>query len=70
MDKISAYMSLLFLTASSDYDLEQNEFYSDLYVVKRPHIETVSEELDENIENAKSILADSEAENGTVEIQS
>ncbi len=34
MDKISAYISLLFLTAESDYDLMQNEFYGDLYVVK------------------------------------
>ena len=36
MDKISAYISLLFLTVDSDYDLEQDEFYSDLYVVRRP----------------------------------
>ena len=70
MDKISAYMSLLFLTASSDYDIEQDEFYSDLYVVKRPHVDNISNGLDENIENVKSILADSEAENGTIEIQS
>ena len=35
MDRISAYISLLFLTVDSDYDLEQDEFYSDLYVVKR-----------------------------------
>ena len=35
MDKISAYISLLFLTVESDYDLEQDEFYGDLYVVKR-----------------------------------
>ena len=34
MDKISAYLALLFLTAETDYDLEQKEFYSDLYVVK------------------------------------
>jgi len=34
MDKISAYISLLFLTAESDYDLTQDEFYGDLYVVK------------------------------------
>lgn len=33
MDKISAYIALLFLTAESDYDIEQKEFYSDLYVV-------------------------------------
>ena len=34
MDKISAYLALLFLTAETDYELEQKEFYSDLYVVK------------------------------------
>ena len=37
MDKISAYIALLFLTAETDYDLEQKEFYSDLYVVKGDH---------------------------------
>lgn len=62
MDKISAYISLLFLTAESDYDLEQDEFYSDLYVVKREHkTETEDNDIDgfdSNIENAKSILAD------------
>ena len=34
MDKISAYIALLFLSAETDYDLKQDEFYSDLYVVK------------------------------------
>lgn len=34
MDKISAYIALLFLTAETDYQLQQDEFYSDLYVVK------------------------------------
>lgn len=64
MDKISAYISLLFLTVESDYDLEQDEFYSDLYVVKRPHVESeVPEEseedsLDKSLDNAKSILVD------------
>lgn len=70
MDKISAYISLLFLTVESDYDLEQDEFYSDLYVVKRPHVENASsensdleesneeKELDSSIENAKSVLVD------------
>lgn len=32
MDKISAYIALLFLSAESDYELVQDEFYSDLYV--------------------------------------
>ena len=34
MNKTTAYISLLFLTANSDYDLVQDEFYGDLYVVK------------------------------------
>lgn len=34
MDKISAYIALLFLSRDTDYELEQEEFYSDLYVVK------------------------------------
>ncbi len=34
MDKISAYIALLFLTAETDYELKQDKFYSDLYVVK------------------------------------
>ena len=62
MDKISAYISLLFLTAESDYDLEQDEFYSDLYVVKRepahPADGEPAQELNDRLENAKSIIAD------------
>lgn len=34
LDKISAYIALLFLSRDTDYELEQDEFYSDLYVVK------------------------------------
>lgn len=34
MDRVNAYISLLFLTVDSDYDLVQDEFYGDLYVVK------------------------------------
>ena len=34
MDKISAYIALLFLSAASDFELVQEEFYSDLFVVK------------------------------------
>lgn len=37
MDKVSAYIALLFLSAKSDYDLVQEEFYSDLYVVRGEH---------------------------------
>ena len=73
MDRISAYISLLFLTADSDYDLEQDEFYSDLYVVKRPlpelqYLQEENNDFHKSIENAKSILKENEIENGTVEI--
>jgi len=69
MDKISAYVSLLFLTVDSDYDLVQDEFYSDLYVVKNPKSEDSSNDFYESIENAKSVLLEDEVNNGTVEIQ-
>lgn len=44
LDKISAYIALLFLTAESEFDLEQKEFYSDLYVVKEKKPEKDNEE--------------------------
>ena len=65
MDKISAYISLLFLTVESDYDLGEDEFYGDLYVIRRE--ENPAEELDRSINNVQNILA--EETNGTVEIQ-
>ena len=46
MDRISAYISLLFLTVEGDYDLEQEEFYSDLYVVKRVEPSSSQAEVD------------------------
>lgn len=73
MDRVNAYISLLFLTVDSDYDLVQDEFYSDLYVVKCPHREPSEQEepMEEDnifdaVENAKSIVGDT---NGTVEVQ-
>ena len=33
LDKISIYLALLFLTADDRVDLQQDEFYSDLYIV-------------------------------------
>lgn len=33
MDKITAYIALLFLTAEADIDLEQDKFYEELYAV-------------------------------------
>ena len=38
-------MALLFLTVDSDFDLEQEEFYSDLYVVKKAPTPEVEEEM-------------------------
>ena len=35
MDKITAYIALLFLSARSRIELVQDEFYSDLYIVKK-----------------------------------
>ena len=70
MDRISAYISLLFLTVDSDYDLMQDEFYSDLYVIKRPHEDNDLKDLDDSLENVSSIIADNEVVNGTVEVQS
>ena len=65
MDRISAYVSLLFLTVDSDYDLVQDEFYSDLYVVKCPHKEPEKEIEEDNIfdavNNVQSVLGDQDA---------
>lgn len=79
MDRVSAYISLLFLTAESDYDLEQDEFYSDLYVVKREgsapkeSFETDGIDDEDNIfdavYNAETVIQNEVSENGTVEIQ-
>lgn len=44
LDKISAYIALLFLSAESEFDLEQKEFYSELYVVKGKAPEKLQEE--------------------------
>ena len=41
LDKITAYVALLFLSVRTDFEIQQEEFYSDLYVVKgQPHEET------------------------------
>ena len=65
MDRISAYVSLLFLTVDSDYDLVQDEFYADLYVVKCPHKEPEEGIEEDNIfdavNNVQSVLGDQDA---------
>ena len=67
MDRISAYISLLFLSAESDYDLVQDEFYSDLYVIKRPRVVQEDEDnIFDAVNNAQSVVR--EETNGTVEV--
>ena len=77
MDRVNAYISLLFLTVDSNYDLMQDEFYGDLYVIKNDSImNTMSENddiLSENdnifdmVNNAIEVL--DEDDYGTVEVQ-
>ncbi|MGN1152454.1 MAG: segregation/condensation protein A [Candidatus Gastranaerophilaceae bacterium] len=75
MDRISAYISLLFLTAESDYDLVQDEFYSDLYVVKREHISDAEKIIAANVlQDSVGSVVDNvdiikDSINGTVEIK-
>ena len=65
MDKISAYVALLFLAAESDYDLEQEEFYSDLYIVKGTHKSEEDSnivEFNRGVDNIMSVIATPEAD--------
>ena len=68
MDRMSAYISLLFLTEEGEYDIEQEEFYSDLYIIKRQKNNDEQNELDTYLENANSIIEEEDI-NGTVEIK-
>lgn len=65
MDRVNAYISLLFLTVDSDYDLMQDEFYGDLYVVRYEKPEE-EDNIFDAVENVKSVLK--EENNGTVEV--
>ncbi len=77
MDRVNAYISLLFLTVDSDYDLMQDEFYGDLYVVRYDGVggneeaEFASEDSEDNIfdaiNNVTGILK-KEAVDGTIEV--
>ena len=70
MDRVNAYISLLFLTVDSDYDLMQDEFYGDLYVVrytgKNADLEN-EDNIFDAVNNVTSIL-DKESVDGTVEV--
>ncbi len=69
MDKISAYIALLFLAAESDYDLEQEEFYSDLFIVKGSRHDATNEDsnvidFNKHLENAMSVIDVTKAPTG------
>jgi segregation and condensation protein A len=73
MDRVNAYISLLFLTVDSNYDLMQDEFYGDLYVVRYEGANNIYTENEDNIfeavNNVTSILKKDEVvSNGAVEI--
>ena len=67
MDRVNAYISLLFLTVDSDYDLMQDEFYGDLYVIRSAETNNIEESEEDNIfdavNNVTSVLA---TENGGI----
>ena len=73
MDRVNAYISLLFLTVDSDYDLMQDEFYGDLYVVRYDGVkegininasedETEEDNIFDAVNNVTNVL--NEDENG------
>lgn len=45
MDRITAYISILFLVTEGEYTLKQDDFYGNLYVIKNTHKETSEEEI-------------------------
>lgn len=45
MDRITAYISLLFLVTEGEYTLKQYDFYGNLYVIKNTHKEASEEEI-------------------------
>ena len=44
LDKTTAYIALLFLSVKSEYAIQQDEFYSDLFVVKAEKTDIIQEE--------------------------
>ena len=66
MDRVNAYISLLFLTVDSDYDLMQDEFYGDLYVVRSEAGSVYQEDNEDEdnifdaVNNAKNVLVEDE----------
>lgn len=58
MDRITAYISLLFLVTEGNYTLKQEHFYGDLFVVKKPKTEEQVEEDAINNRIIKDTLSD------------
>ena len=46
MDKVTAFISLLFLVQEGDYTIEQKDFYGDLFVVKNTKTDVEEEDAD------------------------
>ncbi len=53
MDKVSIYIALLFISAGTDIDLVQDEFYSELYVVNEKNISAENNFINMNIQTNK-----------------
>lgn len=45
MDRITAYISILFLVTEGEYTLKQDDFYGNLYVIKNTHKEVSEEDV-------------------------
>lgn len=45
MDRITAYISILFLVTEGEYTLKQDDFYGNLYVIKNTHKEASEEDI-------------------------
>lgn len=58
MDRITAYISLLFLVTEGEYTLNQENFYGELYVIKKPKTEEQVEEDAINDRIVKDTLSD------------
>ncbi len=61
LDKITAFISLLFLVQEGEYSIEHTDFYGDIYVVKKTQTDDEEDDFTEEITNemiVKSAVAD------------
>jgi len=58
LDRITAYISLLFLVTEGDYTLKQEDFYGDLYVIKNTHQEKSEEDVINEIQVQEALNDD------------